>query len=340
MDSNRTFNEMMFLSYQPFFKREDGGVEMDNINAGGVRTEAILKRDEEIVSRLGYNPYWAVGGKTIKDIILGSIFCAPNNPYVAHIFQTDEYLKVNKVKQELHAYEHIKGNFLDFVDENISDDCAEYLVKDMNKGKHRIMYDLFKILEYNRPDFSVKDGVVVDSGIFTGLPKEFLEDWSGEVKKCCDFVFGNCHFDRSGAAEIGLSGEGADIFFSAKLAKIVFEVVILPVILELFCRIDNTEIVDDKQRFDISAIWTERLRYTFRQMYSLYETFVVLCEKGILDEITYSHIMQQGRELIIDNDDVLFALYEKKMYPNDPCPCGSGKKFKKCHGQIRYEHTW
>ena len=22
-----------------------------------------------------------------------------------------------------------------------------------------------------------------------------------------------------------------------------------------------------------------------------------------------------------------------KLYPNDPCPCGSGKKYKKCHGR-------
>ncbi|MBO4276862.1 MAG: SEC-C domain-containing protein, partial [Clostridia bacterium] len=25
---------------------------------------------------------------------------------------------------------------------------------------------------------------------------------------------------------------------------------------------------------------------------------------------------------------------EKKVGPNDPCPCGSGKKYKKCHGSI------
>jgi uncharacterized protein YecA (UPF0149 family) len=24
----------------------------------------------------------------------------------------------------------------------------------------------------------------------------------------------------------------------------------------------------------------------------------------------------------------------KKVYPNDPCPCGSGKKFKKCCGKL------
>jgi uncharacterized protein YecA (UPF0149 family) len=24
---------------------------------------------------------------------------------------------------------------------------------------------------------------------------------------------------------------------------------------------------------------------------------------------------------------------QKKVYPNDPCPCGSGKKYKKCCGR-------
>ena len=24
---------------------------------------------------------------------------------------------------------------------------------------------------------------------------------------------------------------------------------------------------------------------------------------------------------------------DKKVYPNDPCPCGSGKKYKKCCGK-------
>ena len=26
---------------------------------------------------------------------------------------------------------------------------------------------------------------------------------------------------------------------------------------------------------------------------------------------------------------------EQKIYPNDPCPCGSGKKYKQCHGRIK-----
>ena len=27
---------------------------------------------------------------------------------------------------------------------------------------------------------------------------------------------------------------------------------------------------------------------------------------------------------------------ENKIYPNDPCPCGSGKKYKKCHGKGKF----
>ena len=26
---------------------------------------------------------------------------------------------------------------------------------------------------------------------------------------------------------------------------------------------------------------------------------------------------------------------EQKIYPNDPCPCGSGKKYKQCHGRMK-----
>lgn len=29
----------------------------------------------------------------------------------------------------------------------------------------------------------------------------------------------------------------------------------------------------------------------------------------------------------------ILVVKEKKIYPNDPCPCGSGKKYKKCCGK-------
>jgi len=29
----------------------------------------------------------------------------------------------------------------------------------------------------------------------------------------------------------------------------------------------------------------------------------------------------------------------KKVKPNDPCPCGSGKKYKHCHGSVASKQT-
>ena len=29
----------------------------------------------------------------------------------------------------------------------------------------------------------------------------------------------------------------------------------------------------------------------------------------------------------------LIQNHKKKIYPNDPCPCGSGKKYKRCCGR-------
>ncbi|MDC7290165.1 SEC-C metal-binding domain-containing protein [Blautia schinkii] len=56
--------------------------------------------------------------------------------------------------------------------------------------------------------------------------------------------------------------------------------------------------------------------------------------------------IQKGAEEPLKNDDSILPFYhqkenivefpvdvKKKIYPNDPCPCGSGKKYKKCCGR-------
>jgi len=47
--------------------------------------------------------------------------------------------------------------------------------------------------------------------------------------------------------------------------------------------------------------------------------------------------MAQANENIItnlsENDNVATPVFEKKIARNEPCPCGSGKKYKQCHGK-------
>ena len=50
---------------------------------------------------------------------------------------------------------------------------------------------------------------------------------------------------------------------------------------------------------------------------------------------------QQAQVTGTNRDDTLAHAPKKrsirKIYPNDPCPCGSGKKYKQCHGRDEYQ---
>jgi len=46
--------------------------------------------------------------------------------------------------------------------------------------------------------------------------------------------------------------------------------------------------------------------------------------------------IEKIRDLLLESDEndtkTLEELQEKEAGRNDPCPCGSGKKYKRCHG--------
>ncbi|MDY5845260.1 MAG: SEC-C metal-binding domain-containing protein [Bariatricus sp.] len=42
---------------------------------------------------------------------------------------------------------------------------------------------------------------------------------------------------------------------------------------------------------------------------------------------------EKRKELYKEQKNSRTVHVEKKVYPNDPCPCGSGKKYKKCCGK-------
>ena len=45
---------------------------------------------------------------------------------------------------------------------------------------------------------------------------------------------------------------------------------------------------------------------------------------------------EKRKELYRDQKASGTVRNEQKVYPNDPCPCGSGKKYKKCCGKNKY----
>lgn len=54
-----------------------------------------------------------------------------------------------------------------------------------------------------------------------------------------------------------------------------------------------------------------------------------------LEEWNAIYDEETQKKLIKEQKDSGTVRKPKKIYPNDPCPCGSGKKYKKCHGRNR-----
>ena len=51
-------------------------------------------------------------------------------------------------------------------------------------------------------------------------------------------------------------------------------------------------------------------------------------------ELSYQNLRSaQKQPVYIAEGGVTYKRTAKKIMPNDPCPCGSGKKYKKCHGR-------
>ena len=52
-------------------------------------------------------------------------------------------------------------------------------------------------------------------------------------------------------------------------------------------------------------------------------------------ELLYKNMVDAKADWLYDKEqkNARTIHVEKKVYPNDPCPCGSGKKYKKCCGK-------
>ena len=56
-------------------------------------------------------------------------------------------------------------------------------------------------------------------------------------------------------------------------------------------------------------------------------------QAGVLSNVTYTHPNEDG-SVSQDTDPDSLAAEVPRVGRNDPCPCGSGKKYKSCHGRL------
>ena len=73
-------------------------------------------------------------------------------------------------------------------------------------------------------------------------------------------------------------------------------------------------------KFDTELLYKNMVGAQADWLYELEEWEAILTE-------------DRRRELYKEQKTSTTIVKEDKVYPNDPCPCGSGKKYKKCCGK-------
>lgn len=140
--------------------------------------------------------------------------------------------------------------------------------------------------------------------------------------------------DTSGcdlSAPAGSNGPAATLFRN----KSVFELTLLPVCYIIFN-------LDSLREFDQKFLIMEMCRRFYGTSVEDVQAFQTEYEKW-MQEDSATYLKSDAFNALYDKvfyrtlslSEVNRKLYGKKIYPNDHCPCGSGKKFKKCHSGIR-----
>ncbi|MBQ0000990.1 MAG: preprotein translocase subunit SecA [Clostridiales bacterium] len=142
--------------------------------------------------------------------------------------------------------------------------------------------------------------------------------------------------------EEGISGEAAEAKGLEQLRELERVVLLKSIDSKWNDHIDDMEML--KQGIGLAAYGQRDpvVEYTM-QAYDMFTEMTEAIQEDTLRMLYRVHVEQKlEREQVAkvtgtNKDDSLgkqpVQRKEVKVYPNDPCPCGSGKKFKQCHGR-------
>lgn len=284
---------MLFATYQP-------GTTVEKLQDGKIEPYTI----------------WAVPVEDLQDLFL-SLFCsAPNRMEALLFFECENYIRLDKVKW----YQALKDrkpdvtlNPRDCASDAVDNLHSEFLVEGISKEDLRLLVPIFNVGETTD---------ILDHGSlkFEGPLAEYMRN---KAKGIC----AGLHFSVTENVKLGMSEEYATYREALQPKRVAFELVYLPLAYTMLKAQPGQQIKAN------IALLSHMFSYHAQDYYHLSNDFtrwsIEDCSLEGFDAIT-----EQMRHYILDNEAVAEAVANgTPIGRNDPCPCGSGKKFKKCHGQ-------
>ena len=305
---------MLFGTYQQIPKD-------DNMN--------IFSQDRHFNKYLGYAPIWAFPITDYKESIIHSLISAPNYPDIFYIIETDDYERVDKIRHyqniALKKYNTIQDeiDYRDIITDKTDDMHSEFLLNpeklnlDNIKRMHLVQHWQYMVyttgfMQYLGYDELSESDKKISNDFKNAMLSYIAETFIQPDMEMIEEQYREAYPDAN---------EGFIITQAKRIVdKTSFEIYMLPFIL-------NT--ILDK---DIHTRYLASLAVNAQMIFRRVDQFSCWSYEPINTE-EYDYIIDSLTKLIINDDNALQTLYQFKLGRNEPCPCGSGKKFKKCCGR-------
>ena len=307
-------NRMLFGTYQQMWDISKG------IPANFMNPERYYYDD------LGFAPIWAFPMDGFKELVAHSLCTAPNYPDIFYIIETEKYLRIDKVEH----YRRIKtGEYRELsrrdyelsslIDESVDNDHSEILLNPGEIGVENIRC-ICPIGDTKKDPYSQLKHI---------FPPVFM-DGSRELNEIADTIgfiaTGIPRIDGGAVSEqlvrLGFSERYSKLGGIRRELKYNFEITVLPYLYMAYVR-----------RRELKSYELFSLSHNAKKLIAAEDEFT-RWSYGECERKEYDGIFEHIKQLVITDDNVLKSLVgKKKIYPNDPCPCGSGLKFKHCHGR-------
>lgn len=274
--------------------------------------ETIEKIDENKIE-----PYsiWAVPATNLDNLFLSLFCCAPNRMEALIFFESDQFLRIDKIKwyQAIMDSEPWSAhNPKNYISEDTDDLHSEFLVETITLEQVKMFIPIVEIGE--TPDILGEyRGVKIDQKVenyLMGLSINIIDKIGFPIEENMAF---------------GMEQEYAEYRCMMQPKKIAFEMVYLPIAFHLLTATGGSVTLNIHYLANMLA-------YNAEKFFRLNDKFTMWsyndCSLEGFDTIT-----SEMEHYIIDNEKIVQRLVVgPKIERNEPCPCGSGKKYKKCHG--------
>ena len=259
------------------------------------RTNHARENYQQVYEYFGFDPIWCVNAESIEDFLFETYCCAPNYAQELVIFEAEDFITIDKCAW----YDRIRKKNYEIDDTVVNPEnkrFVEYVVPDIKNILFRMPVDIKNYY----PKF------------------EDLE----MINPYLDAIFDIARKYQQNIYTINKIGQREKVDtnkhprFLQLHKNINVETGVFPIMYSLVIKHDP---------FDFT-------RFQGQKAHEVYSLFIDWTENDCTEE-GLTRVRKRFDGLFEKNFDIVKAkMKNKKISRNDPCPCGSGKKYKKCCG--------